>query len=153
TQEERNMDDKLVSDEVHLRNFSQSPLTQQRRLSTNSNATKTTSQKDAPNNTTPLSRRRCSGGSAVVLGNGTDNFSPSATHKSIEQNGNEFLNTERVKNVADDVVDFIEDDDDENVDEDNLDNDAVGGLSNPAAQINDNDDSKDAQSVNTDNMK
>ncbi|XP_020714442.1 adenylate cyclase type 8 isoform X2 [Ceratitis capitata] len=85
SEEERNMDDKLVCEDVHLRTLSQSPLAlqrqQQRRQSNQSTRSTTKS-------LTPIQRRRCSGGNAVTISNEFElTRPPLAQHEILDNEG------------------------------------------------------------------
>ncbi|XP_017483068.1 PREDICTED: uncharacterized protein LOC108371962, partial [Rhagoletis zephyria] len=146
SEEERNMDDKLMCDEVHLRTLSQSPVAlqrqQQRRLSnhcTRSTATKTL---------TPILRRRCSGGNAVSNSNECeqprpplaqheilDDDEPKCQRVRVDKPTNMSLNLD----VTDNGDSGVGGDDETEADAD-ADADADCGLTNPAAQIADDND-------------
>ncbi|XP_054734331.1 adenylyl cyclase 78C [Anastrepha obliqua] len=147
SEEERNMDDKLMSDEVHLRTLSQSPLAlqrqQQRRLS--SYSTQSTTKP-----TTPIQRRRCSGGNAFT---NSDEYEqprpPLAQHEILEQDDSKYPRVNMDKPIAMSLTLDVTDNGDSGV---GGDEEADMGLSNPAAQIGDNDEAVIAAEVNDEDV-
>ncbi|XP_067644298.1 adenylyl cyclase 78C isoform X2 [Eurosta solidaginis] len=138
------MDDQLMCDEVHLRTLSQSPLMlhqkqqQQHRQSQYSTHSST-------NSITPIQRRRCSGGNAMTIYNEFELPRPPLAQQ--EQLDDDDLKCQciSVNNVK--VMSLTHNDDttmtdngDSGVGGDEDDNDC--GLSNPAAQIVDDDEVK-----------
>ncbi|XP_049312866.1 adenylyl cyclase 78C isoform X2 [Bactrocera dorsalis] len=123
------MDDKLVCDEVHLRTLSQSPLALQRQLQRRQSNQSTQS---TTKTSTPLQRRRCSGGNAITISNEFELPRPPLAQHELLDDDDDDLKCQRVS-VKNSMLD-ITDNGDSGV---GADDETDCGLSNPAAQTED----------------
>ncbi|XP_054085450.1 uncharacterized protein LOC114804747 isoform X2 [Zeugodacus cucurbitae] len=150
SEEERSVDDKLVCDEVHLRTLSESPLAlqrkQQRRQSNQSiqSTTKTI---------TPIQRRRCSGGNVITISNEFElPRPPLAHHELLDDDGDDDPKCQRVSVKNPTTISLpldITDNGDSGV---GGDDETDCGLSNAAAQTEDNEAFVIAETHNEDIM-